>query len=142
MKKRSITILLMILSLILFLQLVCTSCNGGVSKNEAIACIEQFWNAIVIEDYEAAYARLHQDYHLDIKQYLSAIETESGVDFQSGVCIEKYTGFSSSYYDSRVDGSRYELTMKAEIGTTDAQFIIEVVRNEHGFGIYHIDVKV
>ena len=142
MKKLKVSISLIGLSFLLLLNLVCAACSDGVNKNEAIACIEQFWNAIVIEDYEAAETRLHQDYHLDIKKYLSAIETESGVDFQSGVCIEKYTAFSSSYYDSRVNGSRYELTMKAEIGTTDATFIIEVVRNDNGFGIYHIDINI
>ena len=142
MKNHNTKTLLIILSCLLLLNLLCTSCSGGINKNEAIACIEQFWNAIVIEDYETAEALLHHDYYLDIPKYLSTIESESGVDFQSGVCIEKYTGFSSSYYDSRVDGSRYELTMNAEIGTTTATFIIEVVRNNNGFGIYHIDINI
>ena len=136
------TILLMTLSCILLLNLVCTSCSGGVSKNEAIACIEQFWNAVVIEDYEAADALLHPDYPLDVPEYLSSIEAKHGVDFQSGVCIEKYTGFSSAYYLSDVKGSQYELTMRAEIGTTDARFVISVVRNDNGFGIYHIKIDV
>ena len=41
-----------------------------------------------------------------------------------------------------VKGSIYELSMRTEIDDADVSFVIELVRNENGFGIYNSDPKV
>ena len=68
------------------------------------------------------------------------MEKEENVDFQAGIEIEKYTGFSSSLYDSTVDGSTYELTMHTKVGDKKVIFTIEIVNNEKGYGIYNLDL--
>ena len=68
------------------------------------------------------------------------VEKEKDVDFQAGIEIEKYTVFSSSLYDSTVDGSTYELTMRTKVGDKKVIFTIEIVNNENGYGIYNLDL--
>ena len=54
--------------------------------------------------------------------------------------IEKYTNFSSSMYNSTVDGSTYELSMKTKVGEQEVKFTIEIVKNDEGYGIYNFDI--
>ena len=77
---------------------------------------------------------------LDLETFLLNVEQEENVDFQAGIEIEKYTGFSSSMYDSTVNGSTYELTMRTKVGDKTVKFTIEIVKNENGYGIYNLDL--
>ena len=117
-----------------------TSCGNGIKGDEAKAFINDFFAAIVTEDYDKAESFLHPDRPADLETFLLDVEKEKDVDFQAGIEIEKYTGFSSSLYDSTVDGSAYELTMRTKVGDKTVKFTIEIVKNENGYGIYNLDL--
>lgn len=131
-------------ALILTLCCLCTfvfaSCSGGISGDEAKAFINDFFAAIVAEDYDKAETFLHPDRPADLEEFLLNIEKTANLDFQAGIEVEKYTGFSSSYYDSTVGGSTYELTMRTKVGENTVACTIEIVRNESGYGIYNLDL--
>ena len=116
------------------------SCGNAIKGDEAKAFINDFFEALVVEDYEKAETFLHPERPADLEKFFLNVEKEEGVDFQAGIEVEKYTGFSSSLYDSTVDGSRYELTMKTRVGDDDVKFTIEIVKNENGYGIYNLDL--
>ena len=116
------------------------SCASGIKGDEAKALINDFFAAIVAEDYDKAESFLHPERPADLEAFLLNVEQEDNVDFQAGIEIEKYTGFSSSMYDSTVNGSRYELTMRTKVGDKTVKFTIEIVKNENGYGIYNLDL--
>ena len=116
------------------------SCGNGIKGDEAKAFIRDFFAAIVAEDYDKAEGFLHPDRPADLETFLLNVEKETNVDFQAGIEIEKYTGFSSSLYDSTVDGSTYALTMRTKVGDKKVTFTIELVKNEAGYGIYNLDL--
>ena len=118
-----------------------TSCSGGIKGSEAKAHIDDFFAAIVDEDYSKAESLLHPERPADLKGFLAGVEEEKSIDFQEGIEIEGYTGFSSALYDSTVKGSTYELRMKTKVGEKNVEFTIEVVKNEAGFGIYNLDLS-
>ena len=116
------------------------SCSGGIKGDEAKSFINDFFAVIVAEDYDKAEAFLHPDRPGDLESFLLNVEKEVGIDFQAGVEIDRYIGFSSSFYDSLVGGSRYELTMSTNVGDKKAIFTIEIVKNENGYGIYNFNL--
>lgn len=116
------------------------SCGEGIKGDEAKALINDFFAAIVAEDYEAAEGFLHPERPADLEAFLLGVEQSEGLDFQAGIEIEKYTGFSSSLYDSTVDGSRYELTARTMVGDKEVLFTIEIVKNDNGYGIYNLNL--
>ena len=116
------------------------SCGNGIKGDEAKAFINDFFVAIVSEDYDKAESFLHPERPADLETFLLHVEKEENVDFQAGIEIEKYTGFSSSLYDSTIDGSTYELTMRTKVGDKKVIFTIEIVNNENGYGIYNLDL--
>ncbi len=117
------------------------SCGNGIKGDEAKAFINDFFAAIVAEDYDKAEGFLHPERPADLETFLLNMEKEENIDFQAGIEIEKYTGFSSSLYDSTVDGSTYELTMHTNVGDKIVTFTIEIVNNENGYGIYNFDLN-
>ena len=120
---------------------VCSLASCGIKGNEAKALINDFFAAIVAEDYDKAESFLHPERPADLEAFLLNVEQEVNVDFQAGIEIEKYTGFSSSMYDSTVNGSTYELTMRTKVGDKTVKFTIEIVKNENGYGIYNLDLN-
>ena len=116
------------------------SCGNGIKGDEAKAFINDFFAAIVAEDYDKAEGFLHPERPADLEAFLQNVEKQANVDFQAGIEIENYTGFSSSLYDSSVDGSTYELIMRAKVGDKLVRFTIEIVKNEIGYGIYNFDI--
>ena len=116
------------------------SCGNGIKGDDAKAFINDFFAAIVAEDYDKAESFLHPERPADLEAFLLNVEQEENVDFQAGIEIEKYTGFSSSMYDSTVNGSTYELTMRTKVGDKTVKFTIEIVKNENGYGIYNLDL--
>ena len=116
------------------------SCGNGIKGDDAKAFINDFFAAIVAEDYDKAEGFLHPERPADLEAFLQNVEKQANVDFQAGIEIEKYTGFSSSLYDSSVDGSTYELIMRARVGDKQVRFTIEIVKNEIGYGIYNFDI--
>lgn len=130
----------LILMLCLFSIFSLASCSEGISGDEAKAFINDFFAAIVAENYEKAETFLHPERPADLETFLLGIEEVMDVDFQKGIEIERYTGFSSAYYDSTVGGSTYELTMRTKVGENTVVCTIEIVRNESGYGIYNLDL--
>ena len=118
-----------------------SSCSGVIKRNDAIATVEDFFDAVSINDFEKAEKLLHRDCTLDVEKLLSNAEADKKIDFQSGVGIEKYTGFASAYYDSRYGGSMYELTMKASVSDVKLTVTVTVIQNDNGYGIYDIEIE-
>ncbi len=138
MKKLFKGTVLFIACLALILSLA--SCGKGVNASEAKVFIGEFLDAVEAEDYQKAETYLHPDVTQDLEEYLSTVESNKNIDFQAGIEIEKYTGFSSSLYHSKVNGARYETTFKASVGDATVTFTVEVVQNDNGYGIYNINI--
>ena len=111
------------------------SCGSGIKGDDAKALINDFFEAIVAEDYDKADSLLHPDCTADLRAFLHEAEKEKGLDFQAGIEIEKYTGFNSTVYSSNVGGSIYELSMRTIVGGKEAGFTFKIVKNETGYGI-------
>lgn len=118
--------------------LLTVGCSGGIRGEEAKKQINEFLDAVEAENYELASTFLHPERPADLKTFFESLKNEKSLDFSSGVEIVKYTGFSSSYYDSTVDGSTYTLAMKGTAGEQEFEMQIEIVRNDNGYGIYNL----
>ena len=130
--------------LLAFLACLCAfslvACAGGISSEEAEETILDFLAAIVAEDYALAESLLHPVKDVDLEVFFNDLEREEGVDFQEGIEIVRYVGFSSSLFDSTVGGAKYTLTLRVKMGGEDADLEVSVVRNEGGYGIYSFDL--
>ena len=137
MKLKSI----ILLAIVLVFSVGLLGCNGkGVTGDEAKAHIHSFFEAVDAGDYEKAETYLHPERPISLEKFFGTIKESENLDFQSDITIEKYTGFSSSYYDSTVKGSTYTLDMKTTVGDEEVKISIEIVRNEKGFGIYNLNI--
>lgn len=130
----------LLLMLCLFLSLSLFACSGGINGEEAKTFISDFLGAVAEGDYERAQTFLHPERPADLKTFLDGIEADTGLDFSAGIEIERYTGFSSMFYDSSVNGSAYELSFRARVGDTSVRMAIEIVKNEAGYGIYNFNI--
>ena len=137
MKIKSV-LLLVIISIALCVSLV--GCGGRVKKNEAKEIAQAFLEAVENGDFEAAKAYLHPEKPLDVEKYFAGIEGRENIDFQKGIEIKRYTGFSASLYDSEVGGSEFELEMNIIADGVAFELTVDVVRNDLGYGIYEIDL--
>lgn len=120
----------------LILIFVLSGCSDGIKEGEAKEQINLFFDAIEQEDYEAAEELLHPDRQSSISELIIALEAGLGLDFQEGMEIDEYTGFSSALYDTSVKGSTYALDMIVSVGDVKLDISIQLVRNDKGFGIY------
>lgn len=136
MKTKSI--ILIVLALALCFSLV--ACKNKIDKDEAKETTEEFILAIENGDFEKAKTYLHPEKPLDLENYFNGIEDRAGVDFQNGIEIKRYTEYSSSLYDSEVDGADYELEMNVIVDSIAFEISIEIVKNDLGYGIYDIEV--
>ena len=131
-------------TVVLFLACLCvfsfSSCKNGIKGDEAKAYINDFFAAIVDEDYDKAKSLIHPSINIDLEAYLLRVEQEEGIDFQAGIEIKRYTGFYNALYDSEVDGSAYELTMIATVGDRTVEIEVEIVKNDQGYGIYDLEI--
>jgi hypothetical protein len=133
MKK---TILAISVALLIF---ALSSCSGGIARDEAKGCVEDFFDLVCTDDYASARKLLHPDRDTDIEAFFDSMEEREGIDL-SELEIKRYTGFSSSYYSTDVAGSSYELDADLQIGIKSAELEIKLVKNENGFGIYELDI--
>ena len=138
MKQILKAILLLVLCSLLLLTAV--ACSGGIKGEDAKATVADFLAAIAAEDYAAAESLLHPERPAALEPFFLSVEEDEGLDFAQGIEIEKYTGFSSAYYDSTVDGSTYALTVRTRVGDETVKFTVELVKNEKGFGIYNLEL--
>jgi hypothetical protein len=126
--------------LVLVLSLSLISCGDRVKKSEAKETAEAFLSAIADGDFESAKSYLHPEKPLDLQKYFDAIEGRVGVDFQAGIELKRYTDYSSSVYESEVDGSEYDLEANIIVDGVAFEFSVEIVRNDLGYGIYSFEV--
>ena len=126
-----------IMAVVLSLSLV--GCGDGLKKDDAKDLMEGFVEAVENGDFEAAKTYLHPEKPFDVEKFFDAIEAREGIDFQGGIEIKRYTEFSSSAYDSDVDGGECELEANVIVGGVGYELSIEIVKNDLGYGIYEID---
>lgn len=135
--KKKIFPLVLAVGLVLSL----SACSGGIDGEEARTYVSDFFDTVETGDYAAAAAFLHPDRPVDLEAFFQGLESQEGVDF-SNIVIDKYTGFSSSYYDSTVKGAAYSLDMDVLAGGQILAVEIEIVKNDDGYGIYNLDVDL
>ena len=140
MKKHLLLTLSFILSMLLCLGAL-TSCGEGISGDEAKATTTALFEALSAGSYEEAAALFHPDTLTNaqnLSDYCAGLLNDYGIDVSKGMSIEKYTGFSSSMYDSTVGGARDELTMPVTVGDKICTFTTEVVRTDTGYGLINL----
>lgn len=134
--------ILSVLAALLLLITSLTACSGGVTREEAKTAMDSLLVALDNENYAEAAALYHPDAAMT-EELLAAlaeqVKTKVGIDLTEGATVEKITGISSSYYDSTVGGSRYELTAKIQAGDKTASLTVEVIRNDEGYGIFKVE---
>jgi hypothetical protein len=118
-----------------------SSCGGGIKGDEAKQWVRDFLVAIEEEDYESAESYLHPERPADMEEWFLFVEEEKELDFQKGIEIQYEEFVSSAYYDSTVSGSTYELGIEARVGEKTVYILIELVKNENGFGIYNFQLN-
>ena len=129
------------LFLLLLFALTLVSCGENkISGKEAKEQVNTLLDYVKAENFENAQTLVHPNRPIDFKSYFNGKEIEYNVDFQSGIEIKRYTGFSSALYDSEVDGGKYELDMDILVSGRELELSVELVRNDRGYGIYDIDI--
>ena len=134
--------ILSVLAALLLLLTSLTACEGGVTREEARGAMDALLTALDNEDYAEAAALYHPDAAMTeelLAAFAEQVKTKVGIDLTEGATVEKITGISSSYYDSNVGGSRYELTAKIQAGDKTASLTVEVIRNDKGYGIFKVE---
>ena len=137
MKVKQIISALLVIVFTLSL-LGCT--ENKVTRDEAREQANLLVNAVSSGNFSYARELLHPSLSINIEEYFNTNEEKYGVDFQSGITVERYTNFSSALYDSDVKGSEYELDIDISVSGKTLELTIDVVRNEQGFGIYEIEI--
>ena len=141
-KNQTAPRILSVLAALLLLITSLTACEGGVTREEARGAMDALLTALDNEDYAEAAALYHPDAAMTeelLAAFAEQVKTKVGIDLTEGATVEKITGISSSYYDSTVGGSRYELTAKIQVGDKTASLTVEVIRNDKGYGIFRVE---
>ena len=129
-------VLILVFALVLCLAFI--SC--GKEKDKAKETAEAFLTSVSAGNFENAKTYLHPDSQIDIEKYFNDKEARTGIDFQKGIKVMKYTEYSYSVYDSEVNGSEYGLEMRITVDGKTFEINIDIVRNDNGYGIYEIDL--
>lgn len=114
------------------------SCGSGID-GETKNYLDGFLSAIVNEDYEEAETHLHPERSADLKSFLANIEANESIDFQKGIKIEKYKDLSAEF-DAEVAGYNREIIMRGKVGGVSMRFIVNIVQNANGYGIYELKI--
>lgn len=141
-KNQTAPRILSVLAALLLLITSLTACSGGISREEAKTAMDSLLVALDNENYAEAAALYHPDAAMTedlLAAFAEQVKTKVGIDLTEGAVVEKITGISSSYYDSTVGGSRYELTAKIQAGDKTASLTVEVIRNDRGYGIFRVE---
>ena len=141
-KTKTATRILSVLAALLLLLTSLTACSGGVTREEAKTAMDSLLTALDNENYAEAAALYHPDAAMTeelLAAFAEQVKTKVGIDLTESATVEKITGISSSYYDSTVGGSRYELTAKIKAGDKTASLTVEVIRNDRGYGIFKVE---
>ncbi len=141
-KTKTAPRILSVMTALLLLLTALTACSGGVTRGETEKMTGFLLASLKDENFEEAADLYHPDAAMTpelLSAFAEQVKTKVGIDLTEGAAVEKITGVSSSYYDSTVDGSRYELTAKIKAGNKSATLTVEVVRNDKGYGIFKVE---
>ena len=116
-----------------------TSCDAAVDRNIK-KFVEEFFEAVEDGDYTEAETYLHPIRAADFNKYFSDIENNEGVDFQSGIKIERYISYSVIEYDRTLNGTVYELKVRTKVSGVIIRFAMSILKNGAGYGIYSLKV--
>ena len=135
MKKR-----VAVLAILLALCLLFTSC--GISKQEARDYAEHFFLALQNRDYEEASLWMHPTYRASaevLEEYFGGIEEQLGIRFADGMILSGYTSYQADNHHETIGGAYAALEGYMDVGVTAVQFVVTVIRDTSGCGIF--DVK-
>ena len=118
---------------------VLSGCSNLINGQEAKTHVESFFDVVAEGDFQAAKTYLHPSQTEDIESFFAVVEEAKGVDFQSGIVIQKYTGGACVMYDSTVGGGIYELRMIITVSEKNLSLTISLIKNNDGFGIHNIN---
>ena len=141
-KNQTAPRILSVLAALCLLLTSLTACSGGVTREEAKTAMDSLLTALDNENYAEAAALYHPDAAMTeelLAAFAEQVKTKVGIDLTESATVEKITGISSSYYDSTVGGSRYELTAKIQAGDKTASLTVAVIRNDRGYGIFKVE---
>jgi hypothetical protein len=141
-QTKSVPRILSVLAALCLLLTSLTACSGGITREEAKTAMDSLLTALDNENYADAAALYHPDAAMTeelLAAFAEQVKTKVGIDLTEGATVEKITGISSSYYDSTVGGSRYELTARIKAGDKTAFLTVEVIRNDKGYGIFRVE---
>ncbi len=141
-QTKAVPRILSVLAALLLLLTSLTACSGGITREEAKTAMDSLLTALDNENYAEAAALYHPDAAMTeelLAAFAEQVKTKVGIDLTEGATAEKITGISSSYYDSTVGGSRYELTARIKAGDKTASLTVEVIRNDRGYGIFKVE---
>lgn len=130
--------------ILISLLLICTlsGCSKGIKEDEAKAYVNSFLEAIEQEDYETADSLFHPDKEASVADLCIALEMGLNIDFQDGIEVKEYTDVSSAMYDTTVGGSSCSLTMDATVSSVELEIIVQLVKNDNGYGIYSYNFMI
>ena len=112
----------------------------AIKESEAKEHIDEFFNAIVDEDYQKVETLCHPKYTVDLEKSFQILEEMYGIDFQKGVTIE-YTDFNTSLYNSKVHDPSCVMTMKTIVDGKTLEFTVEIVKQKTGLGICRMEAE-
>ena len=130
---------MLFLTALLLVCLLLSSC--GVSEREARDGAERFLLAVQNGDYETAAAQMHPTYRAsaeELREYLSAVEDSLGIRFADGMILSGYTSFQKDDHHPTVGGAYAVLEGTMDVGTAAVRFIVTVIRDGDGYGIFNI----
>ena len=138
--KKTFALFVALIMLVLPITLCLTSCSGGIDTDKAKEHIISFLTEVREGNFDGAKEHLHPSFNDDIEKYFNAVESAYRVDFQSGITVLRNTNIHISMYDSRYNGSGYELTMDIEVSGDELEITVVVVENDIGYGVYYIEI--
>ena len=140
--KKFIALTLVIFTILLSGCGACDKMKEGIKK--ADEHFNNFCSHLTYEEYDLAKEYLHKDTIIDVgrlKTVINDIENVYGIDFADGVVLERRTSFNVTLYDSKYNGSVYDLTYKAKVGTKSVTINYVIIDNDAGYGIYSFNVE-
>ncbi len=144
MKRIIVTVLALVLMLSAF---SLAACNIGgvesVTREEAEIAISNFLGAIGKGDYEKASGYMHPDNASSPEKIGDVVNSlrDIGIDLSKPLAIKRVTSVRAAFFDTKYNGSTYEMSMTAEAGGKTCYIDALVVRNDAGFGVYDIYIS-
>lgn len=122
------------ISMLCILSLLC-ACGTPIPSDDAKETTEEFLNCLAEKKYANAAELMHPDCTMDeksLQELTEKIESDTFLDFSSGVELKQYTSFSSYI---TTGASTYTLAGYITVSDTDLPFTVVLKQNGENFGI-------